>query len=73
MSNDSLHGNVKYPNIKVKLIGMDGNAFFLIGKVMRALRMNGVSDEEQKEFQKEVTSGDYDNVLGTIMRWVDVE
>lgn len=73
MSNDSLHGNVKYPNIKVELIGMDGNAFFLIGKVMRALRMNGVSDEEQKEFQKEVTSGDYDNVLGTIMRWVDVE
>lgn len=62
----------KYPDITVKLTGNDGNAFAIIGAVLRALRAAGVSDKERDEFQQDATSGDYDHLLQTAMRWVDV-
>lgn len=60
----------KYPDVHVQLSGEDGNAFFIIGRVTRALRRVDVSKEEIDAFAKEATSGDYDNVLQTTMRWV---
>jgi hypothetical protein len=63
----------KYPNVTVRLIGTDGNAAAIIGKVQGALRRAKVPPDEIKRFQDEATSGDYDNVLATAMRWVDVE
>jgi hypothetical protein len=59
-------------SVKVRLVGEDGNAFFILSKVKKALRNNGVSREEIESFMKEATSGDYDNLLQTCMRWVDV-
>jgi hypothetical protein len=59
-------------SVKVRLIGEDGNAFFILSKVKKALRNNGVSREEIESFMKEATSGDYDNLLQTCMRWVEV-
>jgi len=56
---------VKYPNIGVNLIGVDGNAFSLIGSVSDALRRSGVARDIISEFRQEATSGDYDNVLAT--------
>ncbi len=64
--------SIKYPDISVKLTGTDGNAFSIIGAVRRALREAGVERDEIDTFRKEATSGDYDNVLATAMRWVDV-
>lgn len=64
---------VRYPNITVKLTGEDGNAFFIIGKMMRALGNEGVSKEEIDKFQDEAMSGDYNNLLRTCMEWVNVE
>lgn len=61
----------KYPDIRVKLSGEDGNAFFILGKVLRAMDKHGVSEEEKKQFEKEATSGDYDNLLATVMKWVE--
>ncbi len=63
----------KYPNIKVQLSGKDGNAFVIIGSVTRALRKNKVPAEEVSLFQKEATSGDYNDLLATCMKWVDVD
>jgi hypothetical protein len=63
---------VKHPEITVELCGHDGNAFSIIGRVIREMKRGGVSQEEIEQFQKEATSGDYDNVLQTAMRWVDV-
>ena len=63
---------VKYPNIKVQLTGNDGNAFAIMGAVQTALRRNGVPPEEVKAYVEESMSGDYDNLLRTAMRWVDV-
>lgn len=62
--------NVKYPNITVKLVGNDGNAFSIIARVSQALRRDGVSQEEIDLFTEEAMSGDYNNVLSTAMRWV---
>ena len=62
----------KYPDIEVGLTGTDGNAFAIIGKVSKALRRAGVDAETREEFTEEATSGDYDHVLITAMKWVDV-
>lgn len=64
--------NVKYPQIQVQLTGTDGNAFAIIGAVRNALRRGGASAEDVTAFQQEAMSGDYDNVLQTAMRYVDV-
>ena len=65
--------DVKYPNVTVQLTGENGNAFNIIGLVQQALRRAKVPAEEIAEFRKEAMSGDYDNVLVTAMRWVDVQ
>lgn len=62
----------KYPAIEVPLVGTDGNAFVVLGAVQRALREGGVGQGEVSQFHSEATSGDYDNLLATVMRWVSV-
>ena len=63
---------IKYPDIEVPLIGEDGNAFAIMGRVQRALKQNGVPKEEIEQYLKESQSGDYDNLLVTATRWVTV-
>jgi hypothetical protein len=63
---------VRYPEIEVRLVGQDGNAFNLIGLVARALTKAKVPAEEIKEFKTEAMSGDYNNLLVTCMNWVTV-
>lgn len=63
---------VKYPNVKVQLSGEDGNAMMIIGRVRKALRRADVGDAELDKFSEEAMSGDYDHVLQTAMKWVDV-
>ena len=58
-------------NIEVELVGSDGNAFGLMGKVKRALKDGGRSDLV-KPFMAEAMSGDYDNLLQTCMKYVEV-
>ena len=62
----------KYPNIKVKLTGQDGNAFMVLALVKRGLTKAKVPAAEIKAFMDEAMSGDYDNLLQTAMKWVDV-
>jgi len=61
----------KYPNVTVQLSGEDGNAYFIIGRVIRALREAGVDNAEVREFSYEATSVDYDHLLRTVMAWVE--
>lgn len=60
----------KYPHVRVRLSGEDGNAFFIIGRTMTAMRRADVADEEIERYRREAESGDYDNVIQTTMRWV---
>ena len=59
-------------DVKVKLLGTDGNAFAVMGKVTQALRRNGHKDLVE-EYQKEAMSGDYNHLLATTMDYVNVE
>ena len=63
---------IRYPKIKVRLVGTDGNAFSVMGNVRRALRKAQVPQAEIEAFVAEATSGDYYHLLATCMRWVDV-
>lgn len=64
---------VKYPEITVQLIDLDGNAFAILGRVIKALKENDISKEEQDAFWKEAKAGDYDHLLDTVQQWVNVE
>ncbi|MDI6615859.1 MAG: hypothetical protein QME27_04035 [Syntrophaceae bacterium] len=67
-------GNKSGPltDVTVKLIGEDGNAFAIIGKVSRALRKAGYDDAFVREYEEKAISGDYDNLLMVTMTYVDV-
>lgn len=62
----------KYPEVCVKLIGEDGNAFAIISRIRVALRHYGVRKEEIDYFTSEATGGNYDHLLATCMKWVEV-
>jgi hypothetical protein len=62
----------KFPGVTVQLTGEDGNAFFILGAVKKALKRAGHGDAAD-EFFAEATSGDYDHLLQTAMRYVDVQ
>lgn len=63
----------KYPEVVVELVGQDGNAFYIMGAVSKALRKHGVDKTEIDEYMTESMSGDYDNLIRTALRWVSVE
>lgn len=60
----------KYPQVKVRLVGEDGNAFSIMGRITSAMKRAGIPQDEIKLYQSESTSGDYNNLLRTAMEWV---
>lgn len=65
--------STKYPNIRVRIVGEDGNAFSILGRTIRAMRMGGVSQDEIDAFRAEATGGDYNHLLFTVMCWVETD
>jgi ABC-type sugar transport system substrate-binding protein len=63
----------KYPHIRVRLVGEDGNAFAILGRTKRALQNAGASADDVAAFLREATAGTYDELLATVMRWVEAE
>jgi hypothetical protein len=59
------------PKPVVQLTGEDGNAYYIIAKVSRALRKVGL-EEEARAFRAEATKGDYDQLLVTVEKYVEV-
>jgi hypothetical protein len=59
-------------DVRVKLSEEDGNAFYIIGKVSKALREAGHA-ELVAQYQREATAGDYDNLLQVTQQFVVVE
>jgi hypothetical protein len=60
-------------NIDVQLTGQDGNAFFIMASVQRALRRAGASQNEIGEYVSQATAGDYNQLLSATMEWVNVK
>ena len=64
--------DVKYPHVKVRLVGKDGNAFAVLGKVKQAMQKAGIPAAEITAFVEEASSGDYNHLLQTVMLTVEV-
>lgn len=56
---------------KYDLVGVDGNAFSVMGYVRRAMRESGFSREEIEGYIKDATSGDYNNLLCVSVDMID--
>ena len=66
---------MKGPQTKptVKLIGQDGNAFSIMGRVKKALMLAGADKEYIDKYLNAATLGDYDHLLVVSMEYVNVE
>jgi hypothetical protein len=53
--------------VELELVGIDGNAFALMGVFSKAARRQGTPKEEVDAVIKECMSGDYDHLLSTLM------
>ena len=52
--------------INLNLVGLDGNAFVLLGAFIKKAKQEGWTDEEVKAVTKDANSGDYDHLLRTL-------
>lgn len=56
---------------KYDLVGVDSNAYCIMGYVQRAMRMEHYSQEEVNNYIKDAKSGDYNHLLATSIDMVD--
>ncbi len=67
MENISVTLHPDWINPDVDLVGVDGNAFSIMGYVNRALRKAGNSQAVRDAYQDAATEGDYDHLLRVSM------
>ena len=65
--------NIKYPNITVKIIGKNGNAFNILSICVAAMKKHKLPKSEIDKFMTEATSGNYDNLLCVVTCWFNIE
>jgi hypothetical protein len=58
---------------KVKMLGEDGNVFFIIGRCHKAAMRAGWTEEQWKPVYNDMQSGNYDHALQVMMTHFDVE
>ena len=58
---------VEKERVNLELVGLDGNAFFIMGAFQRQARTENWTKEEIDLVLKEARTGDYDHLLVTIM------
>ena len=56
----------------VKLTGIGGNVFLVLGIVMKALSKAGADREYVNQYMEETMSADYNNLLAVTMKYVNV-
>lgn len=61
----------KYGKLDTTLVGVNGNAFAIMGHFKTRARRAGWEAEDIEFVLKEAQSGDYDNLLATIMQFTD--
>jgi hypothetical protein len=64
---------VKFPEVSVKLVGEDGNAFAILGRVKKALRRAKVDKDQIEAYFKDAMSGDYNHLLRVTMETVSCD
>lgn len=61
------------PKVKLTLVGLDGNAFSLMGAFKNAARRQGWDKPSIDDVLNECMSGDYDHLLQTLMKHTEEE
>ena len=56
---------------KYSLVGVNGNAYAVMGYTAKAMRREGFSQEEIEEMKDKAMSDDYDNLLMVCMEYID--
>lgn len=57
--------------MKYDLVGVDGNAFAVMGYVLKAMKECKMSKGEQLYYQIKATSSDYNNLLAVSIGMID--
>lgn len=63
---------IKHPDVKVKLVGEDGNVFSIMGRVGKALKRAGYPESAKAYYDEVMKAKDYDDALGITMTYVEV-
>ncbi len=63
---------MRYPEVRVHLVGTDGNAYALLAAVGKAMREAGIPQVVLDDFYKRATAGDYSQMMATVQQWVVV-
>jgi hypothetical protein len=53
----------------IDLVGIDGNAFSVMGTVIKGLKSAGNEDSVIKSYQDDAMSGDYDHLLAVSLAY----
>ena len=59
--------SMKTKQVTLQLVGLDGNAFALMGAFQRQAKREGWTPEEIKSVLDECQRGDYTHLLATLM------
>lgn len=57
--------------MKYSLVGVDGNAYAVMGYTAKALKREGLRDKVD-QMRNEAMSGDYNNLLSVCIKYVDM-
>jgi hypothetical protein len=57
--------------IKLNLVGLDGNAFALLGAFQKQAKKEGWEQEEISEVIDEAITGNYDYLLQTLTQYIE--
>ena len=57
--------------MKYDLVGIDGNAFAVMGYTAKALKNEGLQDKVP-EFKTKAMAGDYYNLISTCVEYIDL-
>ena len=61
--------DIKYPEVQFQITDADPNAFGIMGLAQKAARKAGLTKDQIEEYIEEATSGDYNNVISTTMKY----
>lgn len=56
---------------KYSLVGVDGNAFYVMAYVIRAMKREKAGKAAIEAYEKSAMSGDYDNLLAVSVEAID--
>ena len=61
----------EHKKVKLNLVGVDGNAFAILATFAKAAKSQGWNKSEIDAVVKEATTGDYNHLLQTMLKYTE--